>query len=109
MKISNSFNALLKRFAASRQCQRDLRALRGLNDHMLEDIGLRREENQIVSAFPVFDEKTTVGGSRVFSESEQTANYRETADMTRAVEAMPGVESLADKTVICRYCGERLA
>ncbi|WP_342594085.1 DUF1127 domain-containing protein [Salinicola lusitanus] len=108
MKFSSIFKALLQHLAANRQYRHDLNALSGLNDHMLKDIGLRRFENEIVSAFPTFDEKAKVK-DRVLGDIERAAGRRKVADVTRAAEALPGVESLANKTVICRYCGERVA
>ncbi|MDH4572738.1 DUF1127 domain-containing protein [Salinicola acroporae] len=108
MKFSSIFKALLQRLAVERQYRHDLKALSGLNDHMLKDIGLRRTENEIVSAFPTFDEKARMK-DRVLGDIERAKAHRKTADITRAVEALPGVESLTNKTVICRYCGEQLA
>ncbi|WP_110655035.1 DUF1127 domain-containing protein [Salinicola halimionae] len=109
MPLSTIVKNLIKRLEGSRQRQRDLKALKGLNAHMLKDIGLRYEGSEIVSMFDPFpsgkesylaSSKSSIGpvmATRIATEKQQE------------VKNSRGGEGLQKSISVCRYCGENLA
>ncbi|OLO05344.1 MULTISPECIES: DUF1127 domain-containing protein [Salinicola] len=105
MQLSAIVRKLIQCVAAARRRQRDLRTLRGLNPHMLKDIGLRREGSEIVPLFPAH----SVDASGVNDKPESAVALR----LVEAGQSVEIEESAADKKEgsiqVCRYCGEKLA
>lgn len=127
MSLRSIGSAVLKHLAAARGRRRDMRVLGSMNAHMLKDIGLRWEADNIVPFNPAPVENAPI--ERAPIENAPVENAQEArrsrglvrekiiddshaSDSENVVDGAWRKDSPSENdsnVFVCRHCGERLA